>query len=359
MDQDGGESAFAFEGNWREYAPIAFTNLLLTIVTLGVYRFWGTARTRRYLWSRSRFVDETLEWSGTGKELFVGFVLVLVLLGLPFFVLSFLAQRLIMEGNTGLGVGLAVVPYVLVFYLGGVARFRALRYRLSRTRWHGIRGGSEDNGFGYGWSYAWRTIVGWLPAGLLAPWAMAHLWNERWNAMSFGPFRFESEARSGGIYGRFLLFYLSPLIVFLGMGFLGITGGLAGYAIGGDDGAANGILISVIGAILFFYLGLGLIAVAFYAKYYREMVGAMRWRNLSFAFEATTGEWVKLLLGDVLLVVGTLFVGSIFLQYRHWKFFITHLEARGEILLDELTQSTTPIGSHGEGMLDAFDIGAI
>lgn len=78
------ESAFAFEGNWREYAPIAFTNLLLTIVTLGIYRFWATARTRRYLWSRSRFVDEHLEWTGTGKELLVGFLLVMALVLVPF-----------------------------------------------------------------------------------------------------------------------------------------------------------------------------------------------------------------------------------------------------------------------------------
>jgi uncharacterized membrane protein YjgN (DUF898 family) len=48
MDQERfyGDS-FAFEGSWREYAPIAFTNLLLTIVTLGIYRFWATTRTRR------------------------------------------------------------------------------------------------------------------------------------------------------------------------------------------------------------------------------------------------------------------------------------------------------------------------
>ena len=34
-------SAFAFTGDWRDYAPIAFTNLLLTIVTLGFYSFWA------------------------------------------------------------------------------------------------------------------------------------------------------------------------------------------------------------------------------------------------------------------------------------------------------------------------------
>lgn len=70
-------------------------------------------------------------------------------------------------------------------------------------------------------------------------------------------------------------------------------------------------------------------------------------------------DWVKLLIGDALLVVLTLGIGFIFLSYRHWKFFMTHMEAGGEILLDDLTQSTTATAKHGEGLLDAFDIGAI
>ncbi len=36
--------AIRFTGNWREYLPIAVTNALLIIVTLGIYRFWATAR---------------------------------------------------------------------------------------------------------------------------------------------------------------------------------------------------------------------------------------------------------------------------------------------------------------------------
>ena len=36
---DGADSAFVFEGNWRDFARIALPNLLLTIVTLGI--FWG------------------------------------------------------------------------------------------------------------------------------------------------------------------------------------------------------------------------------------------------------------------------------------------------------------------------------
>ena len=352
-------SAFAFEGNWREFAPIAFTNLLLTIVTLGIYRFWATTRERRYLWSRSRFVDENLEWAGTGKELLFGFLFVLALFGIPYFIVTFGAQALIARGHEALGAGLLFLAFVAIFYLMGVARFRALRYRLSRTRWRGIRGGSDDPGLKFGFSYMWKNIVGWIPVGLLIPWSMTSLWNERWNAMSFGPHRFEAHAEPGGVFARFLLFYLAPFVLFVGGLIMAAMGAAAGYGIGGEQGMAFGGVLGLIGLFLFFYLGLGLIAVAFYAKFYRDVVGATQWKDLRFSFEASTLDWVKLLIGDALLVVFTLGIGLIFLSYRHWKFFMTHLEAGGEILLDELTQSTTATAKHGEGLLDAFDMGAI
>lgn len=359
QDSIQAESAFGFDGNWKDFAKIAIPNLLLTVVTLGIYRFWATTRERQYLWSRSRFVDERLEWAGTGKELFFGFLVVFFLFGLPYFILSFGAQALVARGYEVLAVVLTLISFVAIFYLMGVARFRALRYRLSRTRWRGIRGGSDDNGFVFGLSYMWKTVVAWIPFGLLVPWSMTSLWNERWGKMSFGPYEFEAHAEAGNIFGRYLLFYLAPFVLFIGGAIMAGMGMLAGYGIGGEDGLAVGSVVGIIGLVLFFYLGLGLIAVAFYAKFYREVVGATRWKDLEFSFEASTLDWVKLLLGDALLVVLTLGIGLIFLSYRHWKFFMTHMEARGEILLDELTQSTTKMAKHGEGLLDAFDMGAI
>ena len=352
------ESAFGFDGNWQDFAKIAIPNLLLTIVTLGIYRFWATTRERQYLWSHSRFVDERLEWTGTGKELFLGFVIVLLLFALPVFGIQFVSQALVMRGYEVAGIILGFLPLLAIFYLTGLARFRALRYRLSRTRWRGIRGGSNDQGLTYGLSYMWKTFVGYLPLGLAIPWSMTSLWNERMSKMSFGPYQFESYADPGNVFARFLLFYLSPFIFVVGGVIAGATGALAGYGLGGSEGAGIGAFTSVIILALFFYIGLGVIAVAFYAKFYREVVGATHWKDLNFSFEASTMDWIKLMIGDALIVVFTLGLGFIFLSYRHWKFMITHLEASGDILLDDLTQSTTETARHGEGLLDAFDVGA-
>ena len=360
-----GQSAFGFTGSWREYAPIAFTNLLLTIVTLGVYTFWARARTRRYLWSRTRFIDDRLEWTGTGLELFIGYLIAIVCFFIPFGAIQLLLQGVLMRGHQGLAVLIAFVVYLLLLYLVGVAIFRAVRYRLSRTWWHGIRGGSDDQGFAYGWSYFWRTLVGYLALGLMVPWSMAKLWNERWSAMSFGPMRFRADAQWRNVFGRYLLFYFSPAAIFILMIVVaGIIGGL-GFATGAFSTAqapGPGLIVAfVVAAVLFylfFFVALGLVALTYYAAFFREAAGSLTLGELRFGFTARTKDWVLLYLGNLGLTIATLGIGAIFIPYRNWAFFVRHAEAYGEVMLDDMTQSTTRDPGQGEGLLDAFDVGA-
>ncbi|MBN8830093.1 MAG: DUF898 domain-containing protein [Sphingomonadales bacterium] len=356
---DRGERAFGFSGTWRDYAPIALTNLLLTIVTLGVYRFWATTRTRRYLWSRTRFIDEPLEWTGTGMELFIGFLLVLGLFGLPFLFLQFGFQALILQGYMALAFTLAALAAAMIFYLAGVAVFRMVRYRLSRTWWHGIRGGSDDKGWAYGWSNVWRYLIAGFSLYLLMPWAMISLWNDRWSAMSFGPFRFSARAPVGPVYRRFLLFYLLPFGLIILAATIGLPQVAQDPSQAPDAAAVRTTLLFLAALFIGFYVLLPLIALLYYAKYMRVVIGGLSLSTLDFRFTARSKDWFLLILGDIALVVFTFGIGAIFLAYRHWKFFSDHLDATGEISRASLTQSTTAAPGQGEGLADAFDLGAI
>lgn len=366
FEADGPDSAFVFHGDWKEFAPIAFTNLLLTIVTLGVYRFWAIKRERQYLWSRAQFIDEPLEWTGTGLELFFGFILAMILFMPPLLFIQFGAQALALRGYALLAFLLTLLAFLLLYYVAGLARFRALRYRLGRTYWHGIRGGSEDRGFAYGWSFIWKSFLGYLPGGLLIPWSMVELWNERWNKMSFGSHRIEAFSDFGPLMLRFVLCYIIPFVLLFG-GLFVMIGIIFSMASSGaldnfDPEDAESAVFVIYGVISFFVLFYGLMGLAFViylSAFYRLVVGGMSLSTLDFAFTARTKDWFKLILMDIVIVVFTLGIGWIFLGYRHWKFFIVHMEATGEIDLTALTQSTLPRARHGEGLLDALDIGAI
>lgn len=387
-------TAFEFRGDWKAFLPIAASNLLLTLATLGLYRFWATTRERRYLWSQTRFIDDTLEWTGTGKELFLGFLMAIAALFLPIIGLQFLIQALALQGHVAFAGLLGLGFYFIILFLMGFATFRALRYRLSRTHWHGIRGGSDDPGARYALGYVWKSLVGGLALGLLIPWSMTQLWADRWNAMSFGPHRFESAPESGGLMKRYLLLYLVPVAAL-------VLGGIA--AVAGGAGAGVGIALLVGLLVVAVYLILPLIALGYYAAYFREVVNTLSLSTIDFQFTARTKQWFLLFLGNAGLFVLALIIAAIpasalglmsglqdlqpgqdpfsanpglviviifciviplsfvgpFMRYRNWRFFIRNLEATGEINLEALTQSQTKVGSHGEGLFDALDMGAM
>jgi uncharacterized membrane protein YjgN (DUF898 family) len=392
-------SAFSFHGNWLDFMKIAAPNLLLTIVTLGFYRFWATTRERQYLWSQTQFIDERLEWTGKGMELFVGFIMVFFLIGVPLALIQLVAQGLIFQGQPVVAGVISLSLFMLLFYLTGVAYFRALRYRLSRTYWRGIRGGSNDPGFGYGLSYIWKNVAAAIPIFLLYPWASISLWNERWNAMSFGPYQFVSNAQWTKLMKRYLLFYLVPFLLLLMGVYIGYNHANGGGAGAGMIAAAGFAVILIIAL----YIMLPLAALLYYSKFFRVAVGGLKLGALEFEFRARSPDWILFFLANWVIwavavgfafvplsmlmaggsftpqtfgenltvaVIGTLGVSvalgliavglaNALIQYRSWKFFVTHMEAYGEVNLDQMHQSETTISSHGEGLLDAFDVGAI
>lgn len=350
-----GESrGIEFTGNWREYLPIAITNSLLIICTLGVYRFWASARQRRYLWSRTRFIDDSLEWTGTGKEMFLGFLIVICVIAPFLLFFQFLFPALIAHGKAEAAFGIVFLFEIGFFYLGGFARFRALRYRLSRTYWHGIRGGSDDPGWNYGGEYLGRLVLSFMTMFIVYPWAATRLWNGRWNAMSFGPLRFRANLDAEGLKARWAALYLVPTGIAL-------AGAAIYFSITPGAGAAPqaGMAIMVLIFALAFYVGIPLATLCWYAKYFRHAADATKLGDLEFSFDATTLQWLGLFLGNLCLAIVTLGFGITYWGYRNWAFMVRHLHVYGTVDLSDLRQSTTHAPREAEGFADAFDVGAI
>lgn len=353
------EDRFGFSGSWREFLPIALSNALLTIVTLGVYRFWALQREREYLWKNTWLLDDWLQWNGTAKELLIGFISAAILLGGPLIILQFGIQALILRGHQELAVITAIFALLMFNFMVGVARFRALRYRLNRTYWKGIRGGSDEPGWNYGLSNLWKWVVNYLSIGSAVAWTMTSLWNDRWNQMGFGNLNFRSEARVRPILVQFICLYLTPLLAII----VSVTYLLAqGTDFGGvylfiDAPPIVRILFFVLIAVLSYSM-ISLIFVIYYAAFVRNGISALSLGDLRFSFDAEGGEWFMLFLVDGLIIIATLGVGAFFLGYRHWAFFAKHLAVHGDIDTEKLRQSTTKVEKHADGWLDAMEVGA-
>jgi uncharacterized membrane protein YjgN (DUF898 family) len=402
MAADPEGSSFRYTGSFGEFLKLAIGNIILTLATLGVYRFWATARERRLLWSRSHFIDDALEWTGTGRELFFGFLIALVIFVTPFTMLYLLFQGLVMRDQREFAGGLIIAISVFLMFLRGFATFRGLRYRLTRTWWHGINGGGEGSAWRFGWSTLWRNLVMWASLGTMLPWTNTRLWRLRWRQMFFGNNRFGADPGWKALIGHYLLMYLMPILM-IGVPTVLMTRTVMGGGrvnLYNPDNAMVAVLAT--GLILAFTIIWGLIAIAYYARYVAEVVGTMRLDALTFEFTASTSNWVWLIVSNFVLVTAAYLLAIIPLasigalselrtglnllallnhpsvlltllltlaipvglagaiaRYRRWRFFIRHLEAGGEIDVAALTRREDERLRQGEGLLDALDMGAI
>ncbi len=62
----------AFRGTAREYFGIWLTNIVLTILTLGIYSAWADVRTRRYFYGNTILDGETLDYTAKPISLLKG-----------------------------------------------------------------------------------------------------------------------------------------------------------------------------------------------------------------------------------------------------------------------------------------------
>src|SRR3970040_1427298 len=79
----GGIRQLSFHGSGGSLFGIHIVNVLLTLITLGIYYFWGKVRVRSYLLSQSEFEGDRFSYHGTGKELLIGWLKAMLVFGVP------------------------------------------------------------------------------------------------------------------------------------------------------------------------------------------------------------------------------------------------------------------------------------
>jgi uncharacterized membrane protein YjgN (DUF898 family) len=161
-----GPAEARLQATGRDLGPLVWRGLFLTIVTLGIYRFWYRTDLRRWYWRNTIVDGDGLEYRGTPRELFIGFLIALAVT-LPLYFAGALAALFIVSEEAGNIVTL--IGLALLGVLAQYGAYRARRFRLTRTVWRGLRFDQT----GSPWRYAMRSVL-WgfatlLTGGLLLP----------------------------------------------------------------------------------------------------------------------------------------------------------------------------------------------
>ena len=195
-----------YHGTAGDFAKIALTNAIASIATLGIYRFWGKTRERRYLWGGIEFLGDRVEYAGIGRELFLGFLVALAVLGL----LLGMAYGIPLVFGDALWVQWLVqfvYTFVLIVLIY-VAEYRARRYRLSRTQWRGIRFAQDGSSLRYALlALGWGIVVV-LSLGSAYAVYRTRVQHYRTTHTSFGDRRFGFDARAVELLKPWLLAWI-------------------------------------------------------------------------------------------------------------------------------------------------------
>jgi len=118
--------ALSFEGNGSEYFKIWIVNVLLTIITVGLYYPWAKVRNRRYFYGNTTLEGRNFEYHATGKQLFVGYIISMVL-----FIAYVVIQQISPIGSLVLlGILFLAIPWLV---------WRSFKFSMRMTSFSNVR----------------------------------------------------------------------------------------------------------------------------------------------------------------------------------------------------------------------------
>jgi len=300
-----------FHGTAGSLFGIQAMNMLLTLLTLGVYYFWGKARVRSYLFGQSELERDRFAYHGTGRELFVGFLKGLVVFGVPFVVLSVLPA--VYGAPVPVAKSLSSLLWLLGLLLVPVAMVGSRRYRLSRTSWRGIR---------FSFRGSMREFVGLFVLGSVL------------TSLTLG------------------IYY--PVFVTKQQAFM-ISHSYFGSRKFDFDGRGRALIAAFLGMILLFLPTLGLSWFWFSARRHRFFTEHTRFGTTRFRSTVSGARLAWLQISNIVAIVLTLGLAWPWTVVRGQRFYFRYVTLEGALDVSDVQQDARAASATGEGLATFLD----
>ncbi len=303
----------SFHGTGWSLFGIHIVNTFLTIITLGIYYFWGKVKVRSYLLSQSEFEGDRFAYHGTGKELLIGFLKALVAFGIPLVLLGILRDMMI--GMPVIRAVLALLTYLIILTLIPFATVGARRYRLSRTSWRQIRFSFRGHAVDFIKLFVWGSLLTTVTLGIYYPFFDTRRQGFLVSHSYFGNQRFDFDGSGRDLFRGFLL------------------------------------------AILLFFPTLGLSWVWYLAKKQRYFWQHTTFATARFHSTVTGGRLFLLMAGNLLLVLVTFGLGWPWVMVRNVRFALRYVTVEGPLDLATIQQEAQSASATGEALAGFLDAG--
>jgi len=204
--QAGGFHRVTFTGRASEYFGIWIVNVLLTILTIGIYSAWAKVRRNRYFFGNTVLLGRSFEYHAKGLQILIGRLIVLG----AFVVLNVIAAVVPI---------LVLLPTLVVLIALPWLVAKGLRFSARVTSYRNVRFDFVGGAGGAFKAFILGGLLAVITLGILTP--LASRWVSRYigSNLRYGGKAFETDPKLGPLYKSWLL---SFLIAVIGLGIVAL-----------------------------------------------------------------------------------------------------------------------------------------
>jgi uncharacterized membrane protein YjgN (DUF898 family) len=204
---------FTFTGNGGEYFGIWIVNIILSIVTLGIYSAWAKVRRLQYFHRHTQVVGSSFDFHGRPIDILKGRAIAFG---------AYAAYIALAKFSAGASIVLLLVLFAVIPFFA----YKSLRFRLQNTSWRQIRFkflGKVPGAYG--------AFFGWPIAAMVSIYTLLPMMQHQISAYTLGNSALgTTTAKFKASIGSFYKVYLKTLGLFLL--YLLVVGALAWAVIG-------------------------------------------------------------------------------------------------------------------------------
>lgn len=302
-----------FFGKGSEYFAIMIVNWLLTLITLGLYYPWARAKRLRYVYGQTALNKERFHFAGTGNEMFIGFIKILL------FYFTVLGSYILLITLVKSPILAILFLYLAIFAIIPFAIHGSFRYRMSRTSYRGIRFGYRGDRDEFVKNFFLWVFFSIITLGIYSAWLQMNVRKYTHQNIRYGEVEFSNNA--DGADWLFL--------------------NLKGYI----------FTIFTLGIYFFWWQS------EIFEYYINKMRMTKGEQKIKCRSTATGGGFFGLLIVNLLITVFTLGFGKAWADMRTQKFICDHIKMEGDINIDEIHQTEDEYkDAFGEDAMDFFEI---
>ena len=191
-----------FKGKAMEYFGIWLANILLTVVTIGIFSAWAKVRRLKYFYNNTNILENSFAYHATGWQIFKGRIIAFVVI-------------IILGIGSSYIPGFSFISFIIIFFLSpfiinSSLRFNArmISYRNIRFNWHG----NYKNTLLY---FVLGPVISFFSLGFLQPLFTKFYYTYYANNHSYGTSRFSADTTIKQYYkDSFKSGFLPALIIF-------------------------------------------------------------------------------------------------------------------------------------------------